>query len=84
MSQPQSKFTEVQGIELHYLEWGEAGKPDLLLVHGWTSFAPSWNAVAENFQHLYHIIAPTCAATASRTNRKRVIACAISPKMFAD
>ena len=28
---PQSKFTEVQGIKLHYLEWGETGKPDLLL-----------------------------------------------------
>ena len=26
---PQSKFTEVQGIKLHYLEWGETGKPDL-------------------------------------------------------
>ena len=23
---PQSKFTEVQGIKLHYLEWGETGK----------------------------------------------------------
>ena len=40
---PQSKFTEAQGIKLHYLEWGETGKPDLLLVHGWTSFASSWS-----------------------------------------
>lgn len=55
---PQSKFTEVQGIKLHYLEWGESGKPDLLLVHGWTSFAPSWSTVAENFQDRFHIIAP--------------------------
>lgn len=58
MAKPQSKFTEVQGIKLHYLEWGETGKPDLLLVHGWTSFAPSWNGVAEHFQDRYHIVAP--------------------------
>jgi pimeloyl-ACP methyl ester carboxylesterase len=58
MADPQSKFTEVQGIKLHYLEWGETDKPDLLLVHGWTSFAASWNVVAEHFQDRYHIIAP--------------------------
>jgi pimeloyl-ACP methyl ester carboxylesterase len=54
----QSKFTEVQGIKLRYLEWGQPGNPDILLVHGWTSFAPSWNAVAEYFQDHYHVIAP--------------------------
>lgn len=58
MANPQSRITEVQGIKLHYLEWGAAGKPDLLLVHGWTSFAPSWNSVAEHFQDRYHIVAP--------------------------
>jgi pimeloyl-ACP methyl ester carboxylesterase len=57
-AKPQSKFAEVQGIKLHYLEWGEAGKPDLLLVHGWSSFAQSWNGIAECFQDRYHIIAP--------------------------
>ena len=58
MAEPQRRFTEVQGIKLHYLEWGEAGKPDLLLVHGWTSFAASWTAVAEYFRDRYHIVAP--------------------------
>jgi pimeloyl-ACP methyl ester carboxylesterase len=57
-NQPQSKFTEVQGIKLHYLEWGEIGNPDLLLVHGWTSFAMTWSTVAEYFQDRFHIIAP--------------------------
>jgi pimeloyl-ACP methyl ester carboxylesterase len=58
MSKPQGNFTEVQGIKLHYLEWGERGKPELLLVHGWTSFAASWSAVAEHYQDRYRIIAP--------------------------
>ena len=58
MTTPESNFTEVQGIKLHYLEWGERGKPDLLLIHGWTSFAPSWNGVAEYFSQRFHIVAP--------------------------
>lgn len=58
MTQPQSKFVEVQGIKLRYLEWGSAGKPDLLLVHGWTSLAPSWQGVADYFQDGWHIVAP--------------------------
>jgi pimeloyl-ACP methyl ester carboxylesterase len=58
VSSPHSKFTQVQGIRLRYLEWGHPDNPDLLLVHGWTSFAPSWNAVAEYFQERYHVIAP--------------------------
>ena len=58
IAKPQSKFTEVQGIKLHYLEWGERGKPDLLLVHGWTSFAWSWSTVAEYFCQRFHIVAP--------------------------
>ena len=57
-NKPQSKFTEAQGIKLHYLEWGETGKPDLLLVHGWTNFSYSWSTVAEYFQDRFHIIAP--------------------------
>jgi pimeloyl-ACP methyl ester carboxylesterase len=55
---PQSKYTEAQGLRLHYLEWGEIGKPDLLLVHGWTNFSLSWSAVANYFQDRFHIIAP--------------------------
>ena len=55
---PQSRFTEVQGIKLHYREWGEIGKPDLLLVHGWTNFSLSWSTVGEYFQDRFHIIAP--------------------------
>jgi len=58
MHEPRHKFTEVQGIKMHYLEWGERGKPDLLLVHGWTNFSASWSAVAEHFQDRYRIIAP--------------------------
>ncbi len=55
---PQSKFAKVNGIRMHYLEWGEPGAPDVLLVHGWTSWAQSWSYVAKQIQERYHIIAP--------------------------
>jgi len=55
---PESKFADVQGLKMHYLEWGDPSNPDLLLVHGWTGLASSWQAVAEAFEDRYHIIAP--------------------------
>ena len=55
---PASKFTEVQGLRMHYLEWGDRANPDLLLVHGWTGFSGAWTAVAEGLQDRYHVIAP--------------------------
>jgi len=37
--QPISKFVTVNGLRLHYLEWGKAGKPAVVCVHGYTSSA---------------------------------------------
>ena len=55
---PRSGFTEVQGIRLHYREWGDPGAPDLLLVHGWTNYSLGWAEVAEHFAGRYHVVAP--------------------------
>ena len=55
---PESKFVDVQGLNMHYLEWGDPSNPDMLLVHGWTGLGASWASVAEAFQDRYHIIAP--------------------------
>jgi pimeloyl-ACP methyl ester carboxylesterase len=55
---PQSKFTEVQGVRMHYLEWGDPGAPDVLLVHGWSGLSQAWSAVAESLQDRHHVIAP--------------------------
>ena len=84
MSKPQHKFTEVQGIKLHYLEWGECGKPELLLVHGWTNFSVSWSAVAEHFHERYRIIAPDLRGHGESTSRRPVTACATSPRTSAN
>lgn len=48
----------MNGIRIHYLEWGEADAPDVVLVHGWTGWAQNWSYVAEQLQGKYHVIAP--------------------------
>ena len=48
----------VNGLRLHYQEWGRRGAPDVLLVHGWSTSAPIWHEVAEALSPDYHVIAP--------------------------
>ncbi len=44
-------FTErsvrVNGITLHYLDWGPAGAPPVVLLHGITGHARVWDRLAE-------------------------------------
>src|SRR5215475_13994868 len=56
--QPASKFLAVNGLRLHYLDWGEAGAPPVVCVHGYTSSAQAFNAPARRFQDRFHVIAP--------------------------
>ena len=54
----QSKHVQVNGIGIHYREWGDADAPDLLLVHGWTTNGLVWIDIAEALQDSFHIIVP--------------------------
>lgn len=45
-------------IELSYLEWGNLGKPPLLLLHGLADQAMVWSSLGEKLAPQYHIIAP--------------------------
>ena len=53
-----SGLAQVNGIGIHYREWGEPGLPDMLLVHGWSTASVVWIDVAEALQDSYHIVAP--------------------------
>lgn len=55
---PTDGYVEVNGVRLHYQEWGEPSHPDMLLVHGWSTAAPLWHEVAEELAQNYHIIVP--------------------------
>jgi len=48
----------VNGLGLHYLDWGNAGSAPVVCVHGYTSSAEYCNALARHFHDRFHIVAP--------------------------
>jgi len=56
-AQPTSKFVTANGLRLHYLEWGKAGMPAVVCVHGYTGSAQAFNALARYFQDRFHVLA---------------------------
>jgi pimeloyl-ACP methyl ester carboxylesterase len=56
--------TEVQdltitlnGLRLHYRDWGNESAPPLVLLHGLSSHARSWDTLARALRDRYHILA---------------------------
>jgi pimeloyl-ACP methyl ester carboxylesterase len=43
---PRSEFLQVNGLKLHYLEWGPADAPPVVLLHGGLDNALGWNRIA--------------------------------------
>jgi pimeloyl-ACP methyl ester carboxylesterase len=58
LPQPQSMFLMVNGLRVHYLDWGNPSAPPVVCVHGYTSSAQAFNAPARHFQGRFHTIAP--------------------------
>lgn len=55
---PVSHRFESQRLNLHYLDWGNADKPLLLLIHGGQDHAHSWDWIAERLRDDWHIVCP--------------------------
>jgi pimeloyl-ACP methyl ester carboxylesterase len=55
---PEDKSVTVGGLKLHYLDWGKADKPKMLLLHGGAQTAHSWDFFALTMRDHYHVIAP--------------------------
>jgi pimeloyl-ACP methyl ester carboxylesterase len=56
-SQPTAKFLTVNGLRLRTLEWGRPGALPIVCVHGYTSSAEAFNAMARRLQVRAHVIA---------------------------
>lgn len=54
---PTDHFVNVNGVRLHYLDWGNAQLPPLLLLHGGRLQAHTWDLAALLLRDHYHIIA---------------------------
>lgn len=53
-----SLFVSVDGVRIHFQQFGEASKPTLLLVHGYTASSYVWKNVATVFADSgFHVIA---------------------------
>jgi pimeloyl-ACP methyl ester carboxylesterase len=55
--QPTTKYETVNGLRLRYLEWGRPEALPVVCVHGYTSSAEAFNALARRIQDRAHIIA---------------------------
>jgi pimeloyl-ACP methyl ester carboxylesterase len=47
----------VEGCRIHYLCWGEPGRPGLVFVHGGAAHAHWWSFIAPLFEHEYRVVA---------------------------
>src|SRR5712692_7589577 len=51
-----SRIVRVGRLGLHYLEWGGAGRPPLLFLHGGSAHAHWFDAVAPAFADRHHVV----------------------------
>ena len=56
-AEPESRFFTSQGLNLHYVDWGNAEAPPLLLLHGTRDHARSWDWTARALRARWHVMA---------------------------
>jgi esterase len=55
--QPADRTVTANGLRLHYLEWGPPQGPAIVCVHGYTSSADAFNALARRLADRFHVLA---------------------------
>jgi pimeloyl-ACP methyl ester carboxylesterase len=55
--QPMDRFVTVNGLRIHYLDWGTDGKPPLIMLHGIGRVAHTFDHIAPHFIANYHVMA---------------------------
>lgn len=53
----QDKFITINGLQLHYVEWGAADHPPMVLLHGFQSNAHTWDTFSHAMSADYHVLA---------------------------
>src|SRR5262249_8372701 len=57
MPYPRDGSATLNGLRFHFLDWGTAGEPPLLLLHGGAQTAHSWDEVAPDLARDHHVLA---------------------------
>ena len=56
LAQPRSERVTLGGLQMHYLDWGNAEAPPIVCVHGYTSSTDAFNGFARHFRDRFHIV----------------------------
>ncbi len=56
-NEPTDHTVRVNGMNFHYLEWGAPENPAILMLHGGSQQAHSWDFVSLPLSEAYHVIA---------------------------
>jgi pimeloyl-ACP methyl ester carboxylesterase len=54
-TRPEDRTVEVNGLRFHYLEWGGADNPPLLLLHGFAQTCHSWDFISLSLADRFHV-----------------------------
>ena len=54
--EPEDRYVDVDGLKLHYLDWGGDGKPKMLCLHGAAQNAHMWDFTALAYCDRYHVL----------------------------
>lgn len=54
---PESHRVDVEGVSIHYLAWGEQGRPGIVLIHGGAAHAHWWSHVAPSLLADHRVVA---------------------------
>ena len=55
--EPKVCHAQANGLRLHYVDWGEAGNPPMVLLHGFSAQARYWDGFAVHMRDAYHVYA---------------------------
>ena len=54
---PEDRYVRLNGIRFHYLDWGNAQLPHVVLLHGGSLTAHTWDMAALLLRDRYHLVA---------------------------
>lgn len=55
---PHVQRVDLRGLDTHLLQWGPAGAPKLVLLHGWMDVAASFQFLVDALTREWHVLAP--------------------------
>jgi esterase len=57
VAQPADRFVTVDGLRIHYVDWGTAGRQPFIMLHGLDRVARTFDHLATHFNRRYHVLA---------------------------